>query len=81
MQTGLVEEGQPLQLSVSLRIIKPAGGSTPGDSAAAGAGGAASQLNAVITDPAGATILQQRSLPSHANLTTPATGFGRYSLW
>lgn len=69
---GLVQEGQPLQITVSLRM--PSG--TPGNAAE----GAASHFQVAIVNPEGHQILQQQLPYGQTDTTAPAAGLGTYSL-
>ncbi len=66
LQAGLVQEGQPLQLVASLRVLGTSGGGP---------------LAAALLDAAGSEIARRELQPGRANLTAPAAGHGRYSLW
>lgn len=76
LQADAAPEGQPLHLTVSLRVIK---GSSIGSGADGDSPG--SHLTAAVMDPRGAEILQQELLSSRPDLAAPAKEFGRYSLW
>lgn len=63
---------QPQLLAATLQVF--GGGSADG-------GGADNRVAASVQDPQGTTILQQQTLPSHAELAAPAAGYGTYTLW
>ena len=65
------EPAQPMLFTATLRVF--GGGSADGV--------ADNRVAASVQDPQGAKILQQQTLPSHAELAAPAAGFGTYTLW